>query len=361
MDKAERTPNTWTVAVDSASKSGRSGGACTGCHSVMSRTIRTVDDLAQLPDTELLACFAALRSAIQEARRQHADALRECLIPSGSPFEFHSFDWRPRGSQRFNMPAQLSPETPIDEISMRSVARDALRNLSIFCIDDLSAISEQELLNEEAIGAKTVGRLREVLARVGLDFLPNATILPNPARRAAAAASVASARPLLVEMPKLLDEQPRPARDTSVGESMDWMGLYAYPSQLSRLQPGDAGVFVCPPAWRGRLGTVCGVWIKGNTDWAAPFPSGTPWKKVFWTEAHADGLKVVRAPLPGQSVKGPPRSFVFAVRAAGAMPEPGLPRLDQVVSLWRSPYPAGERRRVDFPRKLAMDDQTASG
>jgi hypothetical protein len=340
----------------------------------MSRTIRTVDDLAQLPDAELLACFGALRTAIQEARRQHADALRECLIPSGSPFEFSSFDWRPRGSQRFSMPAQLSPETPIEEISMRSAARDALRNLSIFCIDDLSAISEQELLNEEAIGAKTVGRLREVLARVGLDFLPNATAAPNPARRTGSAAAAGAAtgrstepaahgKPPFVEVHRLLDEPARPARDTSVSasENMDWMGLYAYPSQLRRLQPGDAGVFVCPPGWRGRLGTVCGVWIKGNTDWAERFPPGTAWKEVFWTEAHADGLKVVRAPLPGQPPKGSPRSFVFAARAAAAVPEPGLPRLDQVVSLWRTPYAAGERRRVGVPRTLEMDDQIASG
>jgi len=71
------------------------------------------------------------------------------------------------------MPIQLSPETPIDEISVRASARDALKELSIFCIEDLSAISEQELLKEVAIGPKTLGRLREVLSRVGLDFLPN--------------------------------------------------------------------------------------------------------------------------------------------------------------------------------------------
>lgn len=318
-----------------------------------------------MPDTELLACFGALRTAIQESRRQYADALRDCLIPPGSPFEFHAFNWRPRGSQRFSMPAQLSPETPIDEISMRSAARDALRNLSIFCIDDLSAISEQELLNEEAIGAKTVGRLREALARVGLDFLPNATALPSPGRCAGSTATASTAtgrraepavngRPPLVEVPKRLGEQARPARDTSASENMDWMGLYAYPSQLLRLQPGDAGVFVCPPAWRGRLGTVCGVWIKGNTDWAEGFPPGTPWKEVFWTEAHVDGLKVVRAPRPGQSVKGPSRQFVFAPRAAVALPEPGFPGLDQVVSLWRRPAQAGEGRRLDARRKLAM-------
>ncbi|MDM0105719.1 hypothetical protein QTH97_12290 [Variovorax sp. J22R24] len=138
--------------------------------------IQTVDDLAQLPDDELLPCLGALRSAIHEAKRQHAEALRERLIPESSTFAFHSFNWRPRGAQRFNIPIQLSPETPIDELSVRASARDALKELSIFCIEDLSAISEQELLKEVAIGPKTLGRLREVLSRVGLDFLPN----PNP-------------------------------------------------------------------------------------------------------------------------------------------------------------------------------------
>lgn len=338
----------------------------------MSRTIRTVDDLAQLPDAELLACFGALRSAIHEARRRHADALREAVIPSGSPFAFSSFDWRPRGSQRFNMPAQLSPETPIDEISMRSGAREALRNLSIFCIEDLSAISEQELLNEEAIGAKTVGRLREALARVGLDFLPNASATPSHLHGAedaalsgdtleATAQDAPKDRPRFMEVRKLLTEQARQSRDTSVSESMDWMGLYAYPAQLQKLRPGDSGVFVCPPAWRGRLGTVCGVWVKGNTDWIARFPAGTPWKDVFWTEAHVDGLKVVRAPLPGQSARELPRQFAFAPRSTVSMPEPGLPKLDQVVSLWRNTRNAGDERRVDARRAVAMDRQAASG
>jgi len=332
---------------------------------LMSRTIRTVDDLAQLPDAELLACFGALRTAIHEARRQHADALREGLIPRSSPFEFHAFDWRPRGSQRFSMPPQLSPETPIDEITMRSAARDALKNLSIFCIDDLSAISEQELLSEEAIGSKTVGRLREALARVGLDFLPNATAVPVASGKTAnvvrAGAGAEAALPTFAEASNMSTDQARLARDASVGETMDWMGLYAYPSQLLKLRPGDAGVFMCPPAWRGRLGTVCGVWVKANTDWAQRFPAGTPWKEVFWTEAHVDGLRVVRAPLPGQSDRELPRNFVFAPLAKVSMPEPGLPELDHVVSLWRSPNQAIDRRRAVMARSLALHGLTASG
>lgn len=120
-------------------------------------------------------------------------------------------------------------------------------------------------------------------------------------------------------------------------ENMDWKSLYAYPSQLLKLRPGDAGVFVCPPAWRGRLGTVCGVWVKANTDWAAAFPSGTPWKHVFWTEAHADGLKVVRAPLPDRAhCDDQPTEFTFKPLVASSVPEKGLPRLDRLVSLWRA-------------------------
>ena len=81
-------------------------------------------------------------------------------------------------------------------------------------------------------------------------------------------------------------------------ETIDWVALYDYPSLLPQLKPGDVGIFVCPAAWRGRLGTVCGVWIKSNADWASYFPPGTPWTQVFWTEADAEGLRVVRAPLP---------------------------------------------------------------
>jgi hypothetical protein len=140
------------------------------------RTIQCIDDLAQLPNEELLACLGALRLTIVEAKRQHAVALRERVIPAGLPFAFPSFNWRPKGPQRLNTPIRLQPDTPIDEIPVRASAREALRELSIFCIEDLSEISEQELLREEGIGAKTVGRLRAILARVGLDFLPNPNI-----------------------------------------------------------------------------------------------------------------------------------------------------------------------------------------
>lgn len=320
----------------------------------MSRTIRSVDDLAQLPDSELLACLGALRSAIHQARRQHADALRERQQPAEQPFHFHTFDWRPRGAQRFSMPAQLSPETPIEEISMRAAARVALRRLNIFCIDDLSAISEQELLQEEAIGAKTVGRLREAMGRVGLDFLPDATAADPGAALPGARSPAASG---FGAMHELFAAAPSRERESSDSEYMDWMGMYAYPSQLLKLAPGDAGVFVCPPAWRGRLATVCGVWIKANADWAAAFPAGTPWTAVFRTEAHADGLQVVRAPLPGGQPPARPRQFVFRPLVEVPLLDGGPPRLDQVVSLWGTPQASAPAPR----RKPALRAERVRG
>jgi hypothetical protein len=118
---------------------------------------------------------------------------------------------------------------------------------------------------------------------------------------------------------------------------MDWIALYAYPSQLLKLQPGNAVVFVCPPVWRGRLSTVCGIWIRRNTDWASRFPSGTPWKQVFWTATHDDGLKVVRAPLSDHPEAELSTPRVVAPLIAASMPDQGMPKLDQVVSLWRNP------------------------
>jgi hypothetical protein len=156
------------------------------------RTIQSVDDLAQLPDAELLACVGALRAAIVEAKRRHAMALRERAIPMGSPFAFPTFEWRPKGPQRLDLPTQLRPDTPIDEIPVRASARGVLRELRIFCIEDLSAISEQELLQEDAIGAKTLCRLREILTRVGLDFLPNPNIGPRAQERSKAVPALRS-------------------------------------------------------------------------------------------------------------------------------------------------------------------------
>jgi hypothetical protein len=82
-------------------------------------------------------------------------------------------------------------------------------------------------------------------------------------------------------------------------DRMDWIALYAYPERLAKLLPGESGVFICPPAWRGSLGRVCSKWVRENTSWSEDFPDGTPPTYVFWTCAAPHGLRVNRGHLPG--------------------------------------------------------------
>jgi DNA-directed RNA polymerase alpha subunit len=107
------------------------------------------------------------------ARRKRAEDRREGRLAADVPLSFPAFDWCPRGRRRAELPARVDPSTPIDEIPMRTGARAALNSLGIFYLEDLSAISERELLVKESIGRHTAELLREVLLRVGLDFLPN--------------------------------------------------------------------------------------------------------------------------------------------------------------------------------------------
>lgn len=136
-------------------------------------TLRSIDDLAQLADGELASCLKSLRTAILEAKRQHAVALREGAITPDQKFSFLSFTWRPRRARRVDCFSRLAHDTPIDDIALRPSARHALRQHGICWIEDLSQISEQELLLEEAIGPRTMCTLRAVLESVGLEFLPN--------------------------------------------------------------------------------------------------------------------------------------------------------------------------------------------
>ena len=134
------------------------------------REIWSLSDLAQLDEAELLACCRALRGAIRRARSEHAKDVREGRIRPGSPVQFESFVWIPRGLAGLG-PARIRPETPLDDLALRSEVRDALGRLHIFCVEDLAHISERELLETGAIGAMTVARLRAAVEALGMSFL----------------------------------------------------------------------------------------------------------------------------------------------------------------------------------------------
>ncbi|MDM0022733.1 hypothetical protein [Variovorax saccharolyticus] len=140
----------------------------------MPRRIESVQDLAQLPQPELLPCLMALRKAIEKARQCHADDCLHGRSPAEAPLRFDAFEWGVRRKTGdLDQPIRLDPSTPIDEIPLRREARAALNSLGIYYVEDLSAISEQELLVKNSIGRQTAGRLRAALLRVGMDFLPN--------------------------------------------------------------------------------------------------------------------------------------------------------------------------------------------
>lgn len=133
--------------------------------------IRSINDLAQLPDDELRACLTAMAKAIQAQRAEHAARLTNAAPPLRPRFNFQSFDWQAH-SNRLDIQARLQPDALIDELPLRPAVKARLRELSIYCLEDLAAISEEELLAQDEIGGNTVAKLRALLGRAALDFLP---------------------------------------------------------------------------------------------------------------------------------------------------------------------------------------------
>ena len=136
-------------------------------------TLRTIDDLPQLHADALDACLAGLRDAILDSRQRYAAALNAGLLSRGSEFSFSSFTWLPAGDRRTKKRGPVGPATPIDDLELRTRAVLGLKELHVFCVEDLSAISEEELQAQDAIGTQAMRVLREALAQTGLAFLPS--------------------------------------------------------------------------------------------------------------------------------------------------------------------------------------------
>jgi hypothetical protein len=102
------------------------------------------EDLPRLNDTELLSCLGA----------------------ADTSFVFPIFNRRTKAAQLPVKP--ITSDTPIDELPVRLSACEALKELGILRVEDLSATSEWELLQTGAIDLKTVTRLHKIASR--LDF-----------------------------------------------------------------------------------------------------------------------------------------------------------------------------------------------
>lgn len=139
--------------------------------SMRTRTIRDLSDLAAVPESELGDCLRALRDDIRRARARHDRAVRNGLVPANSAFAYDGFTWR-RRTQEVDASLTLHRETPIGALPLRPSAKRQLRELRVLCLDDLTAISEDELLRMPDVGRGTLSQLREWLNVLGLGFMP---------------------------------------------------------------------------------------------------------------------------------------------------------------------------------------------
>lgn len=143
---------------------------------MVQRLFRTVADFLEVPEEELADCVCAFRKALLRAKADRHKAVRSGLPADSVPFD--TFTWAPNDTEPVdNVP--VTRTTPVDELPLRPVVRFALREMHVYCLEDLSEVDERELACTPAVGAHTVQRVRTLLARVGLDFKPD----EDPERR----------------------------------------------------------------------------------------------------------------------------------------------------------------------------------
>lgn len=134
--------------------------------------IRSFEDFVALPDSELARCLDAFRLDIlrEKARREtlssDTGAVAGSLTQSEAMHKSDKDRWK----------GEFARETPIDALPIRYNAIACLKNLNIYCVEDLSEISAAELRVLPGMGLSTATRLGEVLQRFGLTFKGN----PNP-------------------------------------------------------------------------------------------------------------------------------------------------------------------------------------
>ena len=134
--------------------------------------IRSLADFVNVPDSELVRCLDAFRLAILREKLRR-ETLSHGAVACGE--NFTEFVWLPK-SDKDPWDREYTPETPIKALPIRNEATSRLRELNIYCLEDLAEISAAELRVLPGMGVATVIRLGEVLQRIGLAFGPN----PNP-------------------------------------------------------------------------------------------------------------------------------------------------------------------------------------
>lgn len=166
------------------------------------RTLRTVSDFAAVPPGQLPDCLRAFKHWIQVQ-----------AAPADTPDAPVEFVWVPPAPAAAPASEALTPLTDIGKLGLRPGALQQFRRMNIFALEDFSAVSPAEMGRLVNVGSTTVGRIRNMLRSVGLDF-----------RAGDEAPTRARPRP-----------EARPKEAASFGDETSLVGLRLKPQTLGKL------------------------------------------------------------------------------------------------------------------------------
>lgn len=145
---------------------------------------RTVADFVDLSEDELRLCLQAFGRAVLAVKIHRQALIDRGRDPASIPFD--KFVWNSREAGREAATAPY-PEMPLSELPLRTEAKIRLREMHVFALEDLSQVTELELIVLPNVGPLAVRKIRGLLAQIGLSLKPS----DDPKRRLADAARLA--------------------------------------------------------------------------------------------------------------------------------------------------------------------------
>lgn len=160
----------------------------------MPTIIRTIADLAALPEDQLGPCLRSLKARIELERKAHRKDVNQFALPKDTPFEFTQFEWDPlresalskghatsRGSWiKKPSPAELvetrrglSDDAPIRMLRLRPVASERAGAASFWTVGQLRWAPLKELVR--VFGQAGVREVLQALEDTGVPHRFQAT------------------------------------------------------------------------------------------------------------------------------------------------------------------------------------------
>ncbi|WP_342616565.1 hypothetical protein [Rhodoferax sp. GW822-FHT02A01] len=140
--------------------------------------ISTIQDFLSVPSEDLGACLKAFQAHIEKVKLEMTDARH---LGASQVTAMRCFTWQRRSTDRSTeRPVVVTGSTALRDLGVKPAAVFRLRELNIYCLEDCSEVSQDELMATPDIGHKTVLSIRESLNAIGMDFKEH----PNPRRAA---------------------------------------------------------------------------------------------------------------------------------------------------------------------------------